>query len=87
MLRTAELVDGKWAYKDANRPLAVGDIVQFTCGGRGRGGHYTVTAKVTKVNKKTFNATEWNRSYAPGTSWTVALDLESNIYIQLGYKE
>jgi len=47
----------------------VGDKVEFTCNGRGRGGHYHVTAVVTKVNRKTIQATEADRSYRPGTLW------------------
>ncbi len=61
----------QWEYRDAGRNLQVGDMVEFLCNGRGRGGHVRVFAKVTKVNRKTFKALEWNRSYAPGTNWTV----------------
>ena len=64
-----------WKFEDANRPLQVGDHVEFLCNGRGRGGHVRVFAKVTKVNRKTFKATEWHGSYAPGTPWTVNTEL------------
>jgi hypothetical protein len=64
----------QWEYKDAGRGLQVGDMVEFLCNGRGRGGHVRVFAQVTKVNRKTFKAVEWNRSYAPGTNWTVNIE-------------
>lgn len=51
--------------------LEVGKVVVFTCNGSGRGGHYQVTATVTKVNRKTVKAVEANRSYRPGTNWTI----------------
>lgn len=51
--------------------LKSGDVVSFTGNGRGRGGHYNVTVVVDKINKATFNATEAERSYAPGTKWRV----------------
>ena len=60
-----------WEFGTLERQLQAGDLVEFLCNGRGRGGHVRVFAKVTKVNQKTFKATEWNGSYAPGTSWTV----------------
>lgn len=63
-----------WQYRDADRNLRVGDMVEFLCNGRGRGGHVRVFAKVTKVNRKTFKAVEWHRSYAPGTNWTVNIE-------------
>lgn len=80
----------KWNYCASNRPLQVGDVVHFTCNGRGRGGHFNVTARVTKVNKKTFKATELPRSYSPGTLWNVSISEETaarfgNIYINLSY--
>lgn len=56
------------------KELTVGDKVSFTCNGRGRGGHYNVTAFVTKVNRKTFKATEAERSYSPGTLWNIHED-------------
>lgn len=49
--------------------MKIGDKIEFTCNGRGRGGHYHVTAIVTKVNRKTVDATEAERSYRPGTLW------------------
>ena len=52
--------------------LKSGKVIEFTCNGRGRGGHYHVTATITKVNPKTVSAIEANRSYRPGTRWTVA---------------
>jgi len=81
-----------WKFGDANRNLQVGDIVEFLCNGRGRGGHVCVHAKVTKVNKKTFKATELPRSYSPGTLWNVniAYALEpgnGGITIDLAWKE
>jgi len=60
-----------WKFSDAGRDLRVGDVVKFLCNGRGRGGHVAVHARVTKVNRKTFKATELPRSYSPGTLWTV----------------
>jgi hypothetical protein len=57
--------------------------VEFSCNGRGRGGHYHVTAIVTKINRKTFLATEAERSYHPGTLWRLKLDGEG-IYINKG---
>ena len=47
----------------------VGQIVHFTCNGRGRGGHYSVRAEVTKVNSKNALLTELKGSYSPGTRW------------------
>src|SRR4051794_16087526 len=77
-----------WVFEQANRSLFVGDIVSFTGNGRGRGGHYSVTVKVTKVNRKTFKGVEVPRSYKPGTEWTVDLDNENlAIYIELSWKE
>lgn len=80
-----------WEYKEATQ-LNVGDHVEFLCNGRGRGGHHTVFAMVTKVNKKTFKATEWNRSYAPGTHWTVNIAYaeepgNGGIVINLSWKD
>lgn len=51
--------------------MKIGDLIEFTCNGRGRGGHYHVTAVVTKVNRKTVDATEFERSYLPGTRWRI----------------
>lgn len=61
----------KWDFKPLGRQLQAGDMVEFLCNGRGRGGHVRVFAKVTKVNRKTFKATELPRSYSPGTLWNV----------------
>jgi hypothetical protein len=47
----------------------VGQTVHFTCNGKGRGGHYHVTAVVTKVNSKNALLTEKERSYWPGSRW------------------
>jgi hypothetical protein len=81
-----------WKYSDAGRDLRVGDVVEFLCNGRGRGGHVCVHAKVTKVNRKTFRATELPRSYSPGTLWNVNIEhaLEpgnGGITIDLAWKE
>jgi hypothetical protein len=54
--------------------LKVGDDFHFACNGAGRGGHYTVYAKVTKVNRKTVAAIESPGSYRPGTNWRVTID-------------
>ena len=64
--------------------LKVGDIFHFTCNGSGRGGHYTVYAMVTKVNRKTVAATEQPRSYKPGTLWRVSINEEQSAW---QYKE
>ena len=55
------------------KDLVVGEEFHFTCNGRGRGGHYSVFAKVTKVNRKTVAALELPRSYWPGTRWSVSI--------------
>jgi hypothetical protein len=47
----------------------VGQIVHFTCNGQGRGGHYSVMAVVTKVNRVNALLTELPRSYKPGARW------------------
>jgi hypothetical protein len=75
-----------WEYKTENRNLQVGDVVSFACNGRGRGGHYNVTARITKINKKTFAATELPRSYRPGTLWQVYMD-GKEVYVDLSWKE
>lgn len=81
-----------WRFENAERNLRVGDHVEFLCNGKGRGGHVRVFAKVTKVNRKTFKAVEWNRSYAPGTNWTVNIEYalqpgNGGITIDLSYQE
>jgi len=81
-----------WKFSDVNRPLREGDVVEFLCSGRGRGNHLCVHARVTKVNRKTFKATELPRSYSPGTLWNVniAYALEpgnGGITIDLSWKE
>ena len=69
-----------WVYEEVPvEVLRVGDKVRFTCNGRGRGGHYYVTAIVTNINRKTFDAIEADKSYHPGTLWRLRLD--SEIYI------
>ena len=78
---------GTYVYKDADRNVREDDIVEFTCNGRGRGGHYKVTALVTKVNAKTFKATELPRSYSPGTRWSVSFASEGDIVINLSRRE
>lgn len=57
--------------------LQEGMIVRFACNGRGRGGHCSVTARVDKINRKTFNATEVDGSYQPGKLWNV----HSSVYL------
>ena len=54
--------------------MNIGQVIEFTCNGRGRGGHYHVSATVTKINPKTVKAIECTRSYSPGTRWIVAKD-------------
>ena len=76
-MKTKHLVSGKWAFSEPTEPLKVGDIVEFTCNGKGRGEHYHVTAKVTGIKRKTFDATEYIRSYSPGTRWNLKLDTEN----------
>lgn len=81
-----------WKFSDAGRNLRVGDVVEFLCNGRGRGGHGGVHAKVTKVNNKTFRAIELPRSYAPGTPWVVNIAYaqeagNGGITIDLSWKE
>jgi len=81
-----------WKFSDPERNLQAGDVVEFLCNGRGRGGHVRVFAKVTKVNRKTFKAIELPRSYSPGTLWNVniAYALEpgnGGITIDLSWKE
>lgn len=56
--------------------LQVGDVVRFTGNGKGRGGHCNVTVRVDKINRKTFNATEVEGSYRPGTLWGIGLDTQ-----------
>ena len=74
--------DGKpmWVYRESGELPKVGDSIQFTCNGRGRGGHCNVTARITKVNAKTLKVIESLGSYTPGTSWSVSRDLPS-LYI------
>lgn len=81
-----------WKFSDANRNLQKGDVVEFLCNGRGRGGHVRVFAEVTKVNRKTFDAIELPRSYAQGTRWriNIAYALEpgnGGITIDLSWKK
>ena len=54
--------------------LKKGKIIEFTCNGKGRGGHYGVKATIDKVNPKTVSATEAIGSYKPGAKWNVAID-------------
>lgn len=79
-MRTIETVDGKWKYGSTEASLKVGDRVQFLCNGRGRGGHYRVTAFVTKIKRKTFDCTEAERSYRPGTLWNIS-KTDDTIYL------
>lgn len=70
-----------WIYETVpSAVLRVGDKVEFTCNGRGRGGHYHVTAIVTNINRKTFEAIEADKSYNPGTLWRLRLE-DEEIYI------
>lgn len=101
MIKTKQLVDNPnydvfdqnstkqvWQFSDADRQYRIGDVVSFSCNGHGRGGHFNVTARITKVNKKTFKATELPRSYSPGTLWLVNFcNEDSRIYIDLSWKE
>lgn len=64
---------------NTTQDIKVGDIVSFACNGRGRGGHYRVKAEVTKINRKTFEATEADGSYKPGCLWKVSLT-NTNVY-------
>lgn len=59
--------------------MKIGDIIEFTCSGSGRGGHYYVRAEVTKVNRKTVNATELPKSYRPGSLWNVSIGIIDKI--------
>jgi hypothetical protein len=61
------------------RAVKVGDKLQFLCNGKGRGGHYQVTVRVKKVNRKTIEAVELARSYTPGTQWKIHFD--TDVYI------
>lgn len=80
-MKTKTLINSQWVYAEADPDqLKVGDKVSFSCNGSGRGGHYSVTAIVTKLNKKTFKATEAEKSYRPGTPWRISKDIE-NLYI------
>lgn len=79
-MKTKQLINGKWTFSEPTEPLKVGDIVEFTCNGKGRGGHYHVAAKVTGIKRKTFVATEHFGSYRPGTIWNLRLD-EENLYV------
>lgn len=52
----------------------IGDIIEFICNGNGRGGHYSVSATITKIKRVTFDCTENPGSYYPGTRWNLRLD-------------
>lgn len=86
MIRTKQLkmVDGgpKWVYGWESRDYQKGDRISFLCNGRGRGGHFSVTAVVDKVNTKTLKATEAPRSYSPGTLWNIHRE-STEIYVEL----
>ncbi len=56
------------------KDIKVGNKIHFLCNGKGRGGHGMVSAIVTKINRKTVDATEAPRSYSPGTRWNVNID-------------
>lgn len=86
-IRTKQLkmVNGapKWVYDWESRDYRKGDRITFQCNGRGRGGHFSVTAVVDKVNSKTLKATEVERSYRPGTPWSVHRGYITQIYVEL----
>jgi hypothetical protein len=69
----------QWVFS-APETIKVGDRVEFTGNGRGRGGHYHVAVIVTELKRKTFLGTEAKGSYGPGTLWRVNADLD-NLYI------
>lgn len=71
-MKTQQLKNGAWFFGETDRLLQQGDRVSFTCNGRGRGGHFHVTAIIAKVNRKTVVAVEAERSYSPGTTWRVS---------------
>jgi hypothetical protein len=58
------------------RDVKVGEVVYFLCNGRNRGGHHSVTARITKVNRITVEAIETVRSYSPGTKWKIHANTE-----------
>jgi hypothetical protein len=60
-----------------SRVPVIGDVITFVCNGQGRGGHYHVTCKIEKFNRKTIGAVELPRSYRPGTKWVVNFETES----------
>jgi hypothetical protein len=74
MVRTKQIINNRWVYGDAVEVLQPGDKIEFTCNGRGRGGHCNVFAVVAKTNKKTVKAVETLGSYSPGVLWTVSLN-------------
>lgn len=76
MIKTKQIVNGKWVYAWVAGTIQTGDRIEFTCDGAGRGGHYNVSAIVTKVNRKTLKAIEEEYSYRPGTKWVVATSQE-----------
>ena len=76
MIKTKQIVNGKWVYAWVAGTIQIGDRIEFTCNGAGRAGHYGVSAIVTKVNSKTLKANEEEYSYSPGTKWTIAKDQE-----------
>jgi hypothetical protein len=84
--RQLKMVDGKpqWVYGWESRDFQKGDRISFACNGRGRGGHFNVTAVVSRVNRKTVSATEAPRSYSPGTLWRVTKEPQDfTIYVEL----
>jgi hypothetical protein len=81
-MKTKQIKDGKWVYAEASEPLKVGDKVEFSCNGAGRGGHYNVSAIVTGIKGKFFGALEAKGSYRPGTNWKLKLDA-SELYVVL----
>jgi hypothetical protein len=54
--------------------LTIGQIVKFACNGRGRGGHYGVTAVVHEIRRTKATLIEAERSYRPGTIWEMPIE-------------
>lgn len=62
------------------KELTAGKKISFTCNGRGRGGHYHVTATVIKVNRKTIKAVESDGSYRAGALWNISVSEDNPVY-------
>lgn len=61
------------------REIKPNDLINFDCTGVGRNKHCSVTAKISKINKKSFKATELDWSYNPGKEWIVELERDLTI--------